>query len=312
MSEHYNDDPIASRIASHLKLGQHLLSNHAADKATEQFRAALSLDPNHAEAHAWMALALAEQKRFEAALHEADLALGTEPDNSWNFFVKGLVYVASSSWREAEQQFLQAIELQPSVPGYHAHLAQALYHQEKKPAAAHAAELALSLDPEEETALLYLGFCRLDARQMGDAHQQLERALQLDPDSSDAHNAIGLYYLQNKQNDKALHHIREALRLEPESPHAQHNLVLAMGAKNWFYGLFWKWSLFLSRFSSKGQIAVLIGAWLFMQALRAVGRSNPELKPAVAVVGVFYFVFCIYTWTAPAIFHWWIKRTQRF
>ena len=317
LSPHYNSndnqfsvDPTADRITAHIQLGHDMIASHSPAKAIEQFRAALSLDPENAEAHAWMGLALSEERRFDAALHEADLALASEPNNSLYVFIKGLIYAASDSWKEAEKQFSQAIEMMPHVANYHAHLAQALYHQEKKKPAAEAAELALSLDPEDETALLYLGFCQLDANKMGDAQQQLQRALELDPDSTSAHNAIGLYYLQNKQNDKALYHIREALRLNPDNAAAQHNLVLAMGAKNWFYGLFWKWSLFLSRFSSSGQIAVIIGAWAFMQALKFVGRANPELQPAVAVIGICYFLFCIYTWTAPALFRWWLKRKQ--
>lgn len=305
-------DATTARVESHLQLGQHLLSAHAGEKAIEQFRAALSLDPDHAETHAWLALALSDAKRFDAALHEIDLGLAGEPNNSFYVFVKGVVYAGCDRWKEAQKYFEEAVALAPSVAKYHAHLAQSFYHQEKKAEAEAAARAALELDPEEETALLYLGFCLLDARRMAEAGVHFERALQLDPDNSDAHNAIGLHFLQNKQHDKALHHIREALRIDPQSNAAQHNLILAMGAKSWFYGLFWKWSLFLNRFSSQGQIAVILGAWVLMQVLRAVGRSNPSLQPMVALVGVVYFVFCIYTWTAPFLFKWWLKRSQPF
>lgn len=308
----YTSDPTTARIESHLELGQNLLSNHAPEKAIEQFRAGLSLDPDHAELHAWLALALAEAERFDAAAHEADLAIAQEPGNSFFLFVKGLVLSSASRWKEAQPFLQEAVALAPEVAQYHAHLAQVYYHQEKKSECESAARNALALDPEEETALLYLGFVQLDANRLAEAKPLLERALQIDPDSTDAHNALGVYYLHARKNDEALHHIQEALRINPENQTAQQNLVQAMGAKNKFYGLFWQWSLFLSRFSSSGQIAVILGAWVLMQILRGVGRAYPSLQPVVVAVGIFYLFFCIYTWTAPAIFRWWLRRTQPF
>ncbi|RYG65674.1 tetratricopeptide repeat protein, partial [bacterium] len=45
-------------FSNHQELGRHYLSTHLPDKAVEQFRAALTLEPDDALTHAYMALAL--------------------------------------------------------------------------------------------------------------------------------------------------------------------------------------------------------------------------------------------------------------
>src|SRR5690606_24098291 len=121
--DEFTSDPTMARLESHLLLGQQLLSSHATEKAIEQFRAALSLQPDHAESHAWMAVALADTKRFEAALHEIELALAGEPNNPFYTFVKGVVHSSTERWKEAQKYFEEAVALAPHVAKYHAHLA---------------------------------------------------------------------------------------------------------------------------------------------------------------------------------------------
>jgi Flp pilus assembly protein TadD len=301
-----------SSIEHHVGLGRHLITAHSYEGAIEHFRAALSLDPDHAMAHALLALALAQVGRLPAAEHEADLALQLDPDEPFFFYIKGVVLAGAQKWKPAQQMLEQAIAADPYEASYHAHLGQVLYHQDRYREAEAATRHALDLDPEDDFAHLYLGYALLDLKRRDEARHHLEQALRLDPEDSDTHNGMGVYYLQGNDPERALHHIHEALRLDPNNSYAQHNLVLAMGAKNWFYGLFWKWSLFLTHFSSGVQIAIIIGLWAFMQMLRAVARAYPAAAPAVAVIGFLYFFFCIYTWTAPAIFRWWLRRSQPF
>ncbi len=119
---------------------------------------------------------------------------------------------------------------------------------------------------------------------------------------------MGVCLLRLGDKQGAVRSISEALRLDPENASARHNFVLAMGAKNPFYGLFWRWSLLLTRLPSWGQIGVILGLWAAMRGLDALADANPALRPYATVVLGFYVLFCIYTWVAPALFKTWLKR----
>ncbi len=296
----------------HYNRGRHLLASHSYTHALEQLRQALSLNPTHAPSHALMALCLANTQRLPAAEHEADLALQGDPDNAYFFYVKGVVLAQGKKWKPAREMARQAVELDPDEDSYHALLAYVAHHLEDYAQSEIAARLALDLNPENAMAQLYLGYTLLERKRYDESRACFETALKLDPDDSDAHNGIGLFYLRTKDPTRALHHIREALRLDPSDLAAQHNLALAMGAKNPFYGLFWRWNLFLAGFGRNARVGIILGLYIFMRALIALGDTQPQWKPLVGVVAIVYIVFCLYTWLADPLFRWWLRRKQPF
>jgi tetratricopeptide (TPR) repeat protein len=295
-----------------LILGQQLLESSSFDRAIEQFRAVLSHDPANAQAHAMLALALAGTNRLDAAQHEADLALQLEADAPYYHFVKAFTLSAQDKFEAALPSIETAIELDPEEDSYYALQAFILSRLGRLRESEAASRHALDLNPQNDDAYRHLGTVLLEQKRYQEALTPLQQALRLDPESSEPHSDMGLYYLHTGQSDKALQHTREALRIDPTNEAAQHNLVLAMGARNWFYGLYWKWTLFLVRYFGKAQWAAIIGLWVAMQVLRQVARANPAMLPYVSVIGVLYLLFCIYTWTADPIFKWWIRRSQPF
>jgi len=222
--------------------------------------------------------------------------------------VRGVIFCGASQWKNAQNCLETALSLDPDEPDYHARLAGVFQAQNKPKLAEKSAREALELDPDHADAHIFLSQALLDLSRKDEALHHARRAVELEPQSDDAHSVLGLALLRTGDKDGALDHISEALRLNPENAAARHNLILAMGAKNLFYGLFWRWSLMLARLPSWGQIAVILGLWGVMRVLGMIADSNPSWRPAVGVLSWLYIAFCAYTWLAPTIFKTWLRR----
>ncbi len=280
------------------------------ERAVEQFRAALTIDAQNPHAHALMALALTDCRRLEAARHEAELALQGFPDGAFYHYVLGVVLGASHRWKEAQNALENAIALDPDEAAYHARLAWIFVGQEKWREAGQSAGLSLALDPDEAGAHLCLGYSLLQTGQKEAAKAHFERAVALEPENEQAHNALGLYFARTGQAERGLEHVTEALRLNPEARNIHENMAETLGAKSWFYGLLWRWNLWMSKFSSTTRLGIILGLWAGMQLLDSFADSHPSWAPTVGVIRWIYLAFCLYTWTAPGIFRWWLKRRQ--
>jgi tetratricopeptide (TPR) repeat protein len=202
----------------------------------------------------------------------------------------------------------KAIVLDPDDADYHAHLAYIFVRQEKSKLAEKSAREALALDPHQRSAHRFLALSLLNLGQKEEALFHARRAIELEPQSDDAHSCMGLCLLRTGDNEGALHHISEALRLNPGNGSARHNLVLAMGAKNPFYGLLWRVQLLMTRLPQWGRIGVMVGLWSIMHFVDVLGDKNPAFEPWAMGIIFLYLAFAIYAWSAPWLFKTWLRR----
>jgi TolB-like protein len=95
-------------------------------EALEQYRKAIELDPNFAEAHAWMAAALgriahvAGPQLAEPMRREVELALDQGPDLQWAHAVLGSwIMLFTYDWQAAEVAFQRAMQAKRRDPRAH-------------------------------------------------------------------------------------------------------------------------------------------------------------------------------------------------
>ncbi len=97
---------------------QRLQSGHV-EGAINSLRQLLSDDPEHAEAHALLALCLLMMRRAFAAEREAGLALAADPQLEFAHYVAARVAMARRRFKLAEKHLDQVLELNPQEAGYH-------------------------------------------------------------------------------------------------------------------------------------------------------------------------------------------------
>jgi tetratricopeptide (TPR) repeat protein len=235
---------------------RHWRGDHAA--AAASYRAALALDPDHAEARVGLANVLREAGD-PGALGAARAAVARHPDlaTAQSAFAAALAaagqpLAAASAWREV-------VRLAPENAAGHVGLALALIDAGEARAALVAADRALALapaeaqawfargaalaashryeaaalalrrsvdlDPSRAAAQLALGTALAELEQVAEAEARLQAAIALDPNLAEAHASLGAVYLLADRPEAARAAYQRALAADPDLIAAHQSLA---------------------------------------------------------------------------------------
>jgi TolB-like protein/DNA-binding winged helix-turn-helix (wHTH) protein/Tfp pilus assembly protein PilF len=210
-------------------------------KAIGYFEAAISADPNYAQAYAGLAdsynqlgtvmigvMPPSEARRTgEAAARkgleidnevaEAHAALGYENFFNWN-------------WASAEEEFKRSIQLNPNYATAHSHYGLYLVARERIDEGIAEINRAEELDPLSLSISSSRGFLLLNARRYEEAIEQQRRVIAIDPNHYQAHWFLALTYLANGQIDRAIATSEKAVAISNHAPAAVGVLGMAYGA----------------------------------------------------------------------------------
>ncbi|MGC2161039.1 MAG: tetratricopeptide repeat protein [Silvibacterium sp.] len=259
---------IAQRPAAHyflnLAYAQRAAGNLAG--AEESCRSAISLAPNDAAAHCWLAEILLDREEYADAQRSCEHALAAQPGfarahhgignilcRQGDFaaaaacyrqaimlaprqaeFHFGLGYALNrlGDTRKARAAFTTALKLRPSFTEAHLNLGNLYYDRGIFPAAAAHYQSALRIRPCYAKACINLGNALAEKKDWAAARACFQKALALVPASAELHNSIGnLHYSQKNMLDAAQHY-RHALELDSSYARAHINLgnaLLALG-----------------------------------------------------------------------------------
>jgi tetratricopeptide (TPR) repeat protein len=118
----------------------------------------------------------------------------------------------------------QAVALQPTIPAFHANLAEAYRALKQFDRAIGCCRVALRLCPDNPEVLSNLGLALQGLGRLAEAAEQFRRAIELRPDFGAAHNNLGLVLQKAGRIDEALSHFRRATELSPDLAAAHTNL----------------------------------------------------------------------------------------
>jgi Flp pilus assembly protein TadD len=164
------------------------------DEAITQFKKSIALNPDFAESH----------NNLGVALHE-----------------KGDQNGAMAEWREA-------LRLKPAFAEAHANLGNAFRDKHDLDGAMAEDREALRLKPDLAEAHNNLGGALHEKGDQNGAMAEWREALRLKPDLADAHNNLGNAFRGKHNLDGAMAEYREALRLKPDGAEAHNNLGVAL------------------------------------------------------------------------------------
>jgi Flp pilus assembly protein TadD len=176
--------------------------NNFAD-AAQAYRQALKVNPDLAEAHYGLGLALARLDRYQEAVTSFQAALHHKP--GWSRALKdlGVTYLKLKRWPEAEKAFKTALTHQPQDAEAYYGLGVAEGRQGKHKEAREAFEKALRLKPDYIQALNNLGMANIKLNRWADAKSSFEKALGLKADDPEAHLGLLACYIQQGDSEGA-------------------------------------------------------------------------------------------------------------
>ncbi|MBF0094512.1 MAG: tetratricopeptide repeat protein, partial [Alphaproteobacteria bacterium] len=204
------------------------------DEAVANYRKGLESQPDYAEAHYNMALALHGLGRWDEAVASLRRALDIDPAYVDAHNNLGSVLYGLGHLDEAVVSFRRALELRPDLAATHNNLGSALYRLGRQEEAEASVRRALDLRPDFAEAHFNLGNILQRTNRLEEAVAHYERSLSLKPDFKGIPSNLdtALYLLASAgRREAALEGANAWARIDPDDPIAGHVLAALQGGE---------------------------------------------------------------------------------
>jgi tetratricopeptide (TPR) repeat protein len=268
--------------------------------AVDAFCEALAFEPDDADLHAWLALALLDARRLHAARAEAELAVGHAADGRLPLYALGRVRLAERRWKDAEAVFLQLVAIAPGDADHYRALASVYEARGDRKRAGEMLLHARSLAPASPDVLAELAELRLEERRLDEAEELAKAALGEQAEHAEALVVMGRVLLERGKVAEAREHAVSVLRQRPDHPGAVLLLVAAKARTSWVLGLWWRYHTRMVAFGHRAWIVLLVAfAIKNFAVLLADDFGPPWLSDDILTV---WLLFAAYTWIGPGLF----------
>ena len=196
------------------------------EKAKEEIRKVIELDPDNSAAHCNYGVILSELGKDKEAEVEFRLSLTLDPENAQTYGNLGIILSKLERNNESELQFREAISLEPENGLFYALLGSQLtklgYYDEAE------IELrkSISINPEIPMAHGSLGLLLSRFKRYDEAELEFKEEIRLDPSDAGAHVNLSRLLIQMERYVEAENECRIAINLNPNSSMAYDNLGL--------------------------------------------------------------------------------------
>ena len=140
----------------------------------------------------------------------------------------GVAFLEQFKYKEASEQFLRALKLDPSLALARINLSIAFYNVPDLASALKEAKVAAEVAPASPQAHYILGLIARAQNRAPDALASFQRVLQIDPRDSGANINVGQLHMQQRNYTDAIAAFRIALAAEPYNVTAVYNLAIAL------------------------------------------------------------------------------------
>jgi len=173
---------------------------------------------------AGVALNLNLKREAVAALKRA---VELRPDEPAYHFALGTAWLKRPpDLQEAEQSFVQFLNLKPDDVQGQVHLGYVLLKQKKHSESREWLLKSIRKGAGTPEAFYYLGLLALGQNDDAQAIELFQKSIQLAPSFASAHVALGSAYLKLKDYPRAQHALEAGVRLSPEDSKAHYNLAM--------------------------------------------------------------------------------------
>jgi Tfp pilus assembly protein PilF len=276
------------------------------DAAIETLRRVLSIDPEHARAHASLAIALVDADRLHAAEAEVGAALLADGNDAYCHYAGAFVCLAQRRLDDAWKHCMVALEESENVPA----LVLASSVQRLRGDAARAREQlgrALELAPADPHVLRELARLELADRDFGAAARAIDDALRASPESVESHVLAGHIALARGDQEAADRHLRIALQARPDRREVIQLLASVKARRSPLLGPWWRFNSWIAQGSGTRTTALLIATFILVRVAIIVA-DHFDADRLAAGLHLAWLGFCAYTWVGPAL---WRRMVQQ-
>ncbi len=197
-----------------------------AEDALHFYRLALDSSPNDAAAHYLYGRSTNDPATAEEEFRKA---LSLEPDFAWAHHGLGAALAMRGQTDEAIASFERAIELRPDLAEAHSHLANLYLTLEREDDALAAYRRAIEVAPDDSDAYFYLGAYLAHHDRLDEARDLLEEAARLDGNNPMIYLELGSVYIALGDGQEALSAFDAGLELDPRDEYLRDLRAVADG-----------------------------------------------------------------------------------
>jgi len=210
-----------------------------ADKAIEEYRDTIRIDPRHIRAYVGLSKVYWESARYEEALILLKEAAAKFPNNpeieklsdsiSFEYMAycldKGIEVFFAGDQKKARGLLSKALEIKPDFAYAYYTLGYFCYAENNYQEAESALNKAVQVDPRYWPAYKLLGDIYMEKRDYKEAISKYGVALNLNHESASINNDLGLALMQVERYKEAAGYLKEAVRLQPGNLDIQGSLA---------------------------------------------------------------------------------------
>ena len=207
---------------------------HDTEKAVENLRQAIILDPGNVRLYVDFAALSATHQSFQVGINVVNEGLGLMPNAAPLYFARGVLYVQLAKYEEAQADFDKAYTLDPTQSLSAAAQGLAAVQQNDLTNALAGVEQKLARNPEDPL-LLYLQADILTQQgaqpgsvEFTEAMRSAQKAVKLRPGLGPARSVLAKLYLQDGQYVEAAAQCQKALEIDPKDQTALYHLIQAL------------------------------------------------------------------------------------
>ena len=209
---------------AHLNLGNAYEDLSQFDNTILSYQKAITLNPNYSEAYNNLGNVYQNLHQFENAIKSYQKAIELEPDYAEAHFSIGLAYKELGYLEDAAEHLEKVIILKPKFIDANNFLGKILITLGRPDSAYDYFNQAIELKPDFAEAHNNLGVALQDLGELDDAVQSYEYATLLNPKYFEAHHNLGIAYQSLGNIDSSVQSYEKALAISPDSAETYHNL----------------------------------------------------------------------------------------
>ena len=208
-------------------------------QAMTHLNAAIRINPDAAESHDGLGVALQKAGRFQDAVAEHERAIALNPrfaDARSHLVIArehlGVALAQAGRFEDAAAVLRLALRDAPDHSTTHRDLADVLLQLGRTDESFAHLQEAIRLNPSSAENHDTLARLFQSAHRQKEAIAEYREAVRLAPNDADWHNNLGAALLEDDQLTEAAHEFRESIRCNPRLPNAHRNLGVALAGMN--------------------------------------------------------------------------------
>jgi tetratricopeptide (TPR) repeat protein len=204
-------------VSTQIALIQALFETHKRTDALELARTVSGQVKDDVRPHFSLGILLAQEKEYDAAVHELELADALSPGTPEILHNLGQAYFREKNYEKAEEVLKRALSISPDSADTLYVLAEAYAAKQKDLQALELLLRARKLAPQNTDIIFLIGRLSMMQAYYEDAIQILEEGVKLDPRRPDLRAALGESYFSAGKIPKATEEFKELIEIDPSA-----------------------------------------------------------------------------------------------